>query len=247
VPGGNVSREIIGLSRLTGRYGLSERQLDQFTRILERLAADELAPTTVRDPGQAVDVHLADSLAALELEIVSAARKLVDIGTGAGFPGLALAVALPASEVVLVESQARKCAFVERVLDAAEVENARVICTRAEEWREGLGSGDVVMARALAAQPVVLEYAAPLLRLRGTLIDWRGAREEEDEARASLAAEELGLHLTEIRHVEPYEGARDHHLHVYEKVHETPACYPRRTGVARKRPFGGVSRSGSGC
>jgi 16S rRNA (guanine527-N7)-methyltransferase len=243
----NVSRETIALSRLTERYGLTERHLDQLAWILEALAVDGLAPTTVRDPERAVDVHLADSLVALELEVVAAAGKLVDIGAGAGFPGLALAVALPASEVVLVESQARKCGFIERVLETAEVENARVLCTRAEEWREGLGSSDVVVARALAAQPVVLEYAAPLLRLGGTLIDWRGARDEEGEMRAGVAADELGLHLTEIRHVEPYEGARDHHLHAYKKVRETPVRYPRRTGVARKRPLGGVSRSASGC
>jgi 16S rRNA (guanine527-N7)-methyltransferase len=243
----SVSREIIARSRLPERYGLSERQLDQFTRILEGLATDEMAPTTVREPQQAVDVHLADSLAALELESVSAARKLVDVGAGAGFPGLALAVALPTSEVVLVESQARKCGFIERVLAAAEVENARAICTRAEEWREGLGSSDVVLARALAPQSVVLEYAAPLLRLGGALIDWRGARDEESEARAGLAAHELGLQLAEIRHVEPYDGARDHHLHVYKKMRETPARYPRRPGIARKRPLGGASRSAPGC
>jgi len=232
---------------LAERYGLTERQLDQLTRILDGLAADELAPTTVRNPEQAVDVHLADSLVALELEVVSSARRLVDVGAGAGFPGLALALALPASEVVLVESQVRKCRFIERLLAAAEVENARVVCARAEAWPEGLGRSDVVTARALAAQPVVLEYAAPLLRADGTLLDWRGRRDAEEEAAAALAAEELGLHLTEIRHVEPYAGALDHHLHLYKKVRETPVRYPRRPGMARKRPLGGVSRSTPGC
>lgn len=201
-----------------------------------------MAPTTVRDPAQAVDVHLADSLVALELDVVRASRMLTDIGAGAGFPGLALAVALPGSKIVLLESQARKCAFIERVLEAAQVENARVVCTRSEEWQEGLGGSDVVTARALAAQPVVLEYAAPLLRLGGALIDWRGQRDAAEEAAAALAADELGLALAEIRHVEPYEGARNHHLHVYEKVRETPARYPRRAGMARKRPLGDTSR-----
>jgi 16S rRNA (guanine527-N7)-methyltransferase len=201
-----------------------------------------LAPTTVRDPGQAVDVHIADSLAALDLGVIPAAHKLVDIGAGAGFPGLALAVALPACEVVLVESQARRCAFIERVREAAWVENARVVCARAEEWQEGIGRSDVVTARAVAAQPVVLEYAAPLLRVGGALVDWRGRRDASEEAAAAVAAEELGLHLAEIRHMEPYAGARNHHLHVYEKVRETPARYPRRAGIARKRPLGGASR-----
>jgi 16S rRNA (guanine527-N7)-methyltransferase len=230
------------LVRLADHYGLTEHQRGQLAAILEELAADELAPTTVRDPGQALDIHLADSLAALELGVVAglvgSAGALAEMGAGAGFPGLALAVALPRSEVVLVESQARKCSFMERVIGAAEVTNARVLCARVEEWREGLGGNDVVLARALAAQPVVLEYAAPLLRLGGSLVDWRGRRDAEEEAAAGGAAEELGLRLAEIRHVEPYEGAREHHLHVYEKVLETPSRYPRRAGVARKRPLG---------
>jgi 16S rRNA (guanine527-N7)-methyltransferase len=227
---------------LAERYGLVEGQQSRLAVILRELADDELAPTTVRDPMHALDVHLADSLVALELAPVRGARTLVDVGAGAGFPGLALAVALPGSEVVLVESRARKCAFIERVCAAAEVENARVVCARVEEWREGVGCGDVVMARALAAQPVVLEYAAPLLRLGGVLVDWRGRRDAGEEAAAAAAAEELGLRLSGIRRVEPYEEAREHHLHVYEKVRETPVRFPRRAGMARKRPLGGASR-----
>jgi len=137
-----------------------------------------------------------------------------------------------------VESQARKCAFIERTSAAAAIENARAVCARAEEWREGLGRNDVIVARALAAQPVVLEYAAPLLRLGGTLVDWRGRRDRAQEAQAASAADELGLSLLEIRHTVPYVGARDHHLHVFEKVAETPSRFPRRAGAARKRPLG---------
>ena len=187
----------------------------------------------------AVDVHLADSLAALELDAVRAADAIADLGAGAGFPGLVLAVAVPGAEVSLVESQARKCAFIERLRAAAGIENARVVCTRAEEWDEGLRRNDVVVARALAAQPVVLEYAAPLLEHGGVLVDWRGRRDSAQEAEAACAAEQLGMRLLEIRRTEPYKGARDHHLHVFEKVAETPSRFPRRAGVARKRPLGG--------
>jgi len=223
---------------LGDRYGLTERQLDQLSAILGELEDAEWAPTAVRDAGQAMDVHLADSLVALELESVRSATRIADLGSGAGFPGLALAVGLPGTEVTLVESQARKCAFIERTSAAAAIENARAVCARAEEWREGLGRNDVIVARALAAQPVVLEYAAPLLRLGGTLVDWRGRRDRAQEAQAARAADELGLSLLEVRHTEPYLGARDHHLHVFEKVAETPPRFPRRPGVARKRPLG---------
>ena len=87
------------------------------------------------------------------------------------------------------------------MLATAEIENASVVCARAEEWSEGLSGNDVVLARALAAQPVVLEYAAPLLRLGGALVDWRGRRDAREELAAGRAARELGMELREIRRV----------------------------------------------
>jgi 16S rRNA (guanine527-N7)-methyltransferase len=95
-----------------------------------------------------------------------------------------------------------------------------------------------VIARALAAQAVVLEYAAPLLRLGGALVDWRGRRESAQEDAAEGAAGELGLEKVEVRRTQPWPGVRDHHLHVYVKARETPERFPRRPGVARKRPPG---------
>jgi 16S rRNA (guanine527-N7)-methyltransferase len=202
------------------------------------LVSDEHAPTAIRDPRQAARMHVADSLAALELAPVRAAERIADIGSGAGFPGAPLAVALPSAEVNLLESQRRRCEFLQRVCAAAEIQNAKVIWARAEEWREGASRHDLVVARALAAQPVVLEYAAPLLRLGGSLVDWRGRRSPADEAAALSAAETLGLERVEIRRVVPFQDARDHHLHLFVKVAETPERFPRRAGLARKRPLG---------
>jgi 16S rRNA (guanine527-N7)-methyltransferase len=225
------------LGGLGERFSLSEGQLRQLTKIMLALAEDEFAPTAVREPASAIDVHVADSLVALELEAVREAALIADIGAGAGFPGLPLAVALPHSEVKLVESQARKCAFIERVEVDARIENAEAVCARVEEWPEGIGAHDVVLARALAPQSIVLEYAAPLLRLGGALVDWRGQRDKEEERVAIEVAGLLGLERASIRRVEPFEGARDHHLHVYMKVRETPDRFPRRVGMARKKPL----------
>jgi 16S rRNA (guanine527-N7)-methyltransferase len=217
---------------------LTSAQLAQFEAVLEVLEEDEHAPTAVRDTGQAVDIHLADSLAALAIDAVRTATTVADLGAGAGFPGLAIAIARPGAEVSLVESQRRRCEFLERVRVHAGIDNARVVRTRAEEWSDGLARHDAVTARALAAQPVVLEYAAPLLRLGGTLVDWRGKRLGAEEEASTVAAEALGLERLEIRRVQPFEGAIDRHLHVYRKVTETPERFPRRPGMARKRPLG---------
>lgn len=229
-----------GASQLRGlcdRYGLSEVQYDQLAAILRVLASAEHAPTGVRDPPSAVEVHLADSLVALELGAWGSAGRIADLGAGAGFPGLVLAVALPESEVRLVEAQARKCAFARDLSARAEIANARVVCSRAEEWVEGIDSHEAVLARALAPPPVVVEYAAPLLRVGGFLVDWRGRRDRTAERSGADAAARLGLELVEVRRMEPYAGARDHHLHLYAKVRATPEGFPRRAGMARKRPL----------
>jgi 16S rRNA (guanine527-N7)-methyltransferase len=226
------------LGELADRYRLSRVQTEQLALILSSVELDELAPTTVKEPARALDVHLADSLVALELDCVREARSIVDVGSGAGFPGLPLAVALPDASVTLVDSQARKCAYVERVCSRAGLLNVEAVCARVEEWPEGIGVNDIALARAVASQPVLLEYAAPLLRLDGVLLDWRGQRDSEEERAASIAAEALGMGREEIRRVSPYAGVRDHHLHVYRKVGETPDRFPRRAGMARKRPLG---------
>lgn len=219
--------------------GLSERQQQQLDALLGLLEADEHAPTAIRGREEATTRHLADSLASLELEPVRAATRIADLGSGAGFPGVALAVALPCAEVSLIESQRRRCEFLHRLCAVARLENIDVICARAEAWAAGRGCHDLVVARALAPQPVVLEYAAPLLRLGGALVDWRGKRNDEDERAAAVAALTLGLRLREIRRVQPFAEARDRHVHVFEKTGETPDRFPRRSGMARKRPLGG--------
>jgi 16S rRNA (guanine527-N7)-methyltransferase len=228
------------LVELACERGLSTVQVAQLASLLEMLEHDGRAPTSsaARTPETAVDVHVADSLTALELAPVAKARTLTDLGSGAGLPGLVLAVALPEAEVRLLESQARKCAFIESAAERIGLPNARAVCARAEQWAAGTGVSDVVTARAVAAQPVVLEYAAPLLSLGGSLIDWRGVRDPVEELAADRAAELLGLQRVEIHSTAPFAGSRDHHLHVFAKVAPTPERFPRRAGMARKRPLG---------
>jgi 16S rRNA (guanine527-N7)-methyltransferase len=216
---------------------LSTQQRGQLDCVLARLEADEHAPTAVRERAAATLVHLADSLAAAGLEALQSAQMIADLGSGAGFPGIALAVALPAAEVSLIEAQRRKCEFLTSLSAEARIGNATVVCTRVEDWREGLERHDAVLARALAPQPVVLEYAAPLLRIGGALVDWRGKRAPEEEEAAQRAAAMLGMWRSEVRRTAPFEGATDHHLHVFVKREHTPERFPRRAGMARKRPL----------
>jgi 16S rRNA (guanine527-N7)-methyltransferase len=223
---------------LIGRFGLGREQAERLAAVLAELERDEHAPTSVRGAEEAARVHVADALVALDVDGLRISRTVADLGAGAGFPGLAIAVALPDAEVRLVESQRRKCEFIRSLARAGSIANATVVCARAEDWDEGIDANDAVLARALAPQPVVLEYAAPLLRVGGTLIDWRGRRNVDEQRAADGAAQTLGLRLAEVRRVAPFAGATDRHLHVFVKERETPERFPRRAGVARKRPLG---------
>lgn len=226
------------LTALTSRYGLPDAALPPLRELHRLLVEDPLAPTAVRDPRKVIDDHLADSLVALELDQVRAAKSMADLGSGAGVPGLPLAIALPLATVALVESSAPKCAFLERAIAACAITNARVVHTRAEAWPEGLRAFELVTARALAAFEVVVEYAAPLLVVGGTLIAWRGRRDSRSEETAARAAAEVGLVPGEILSVRPYPAAESRYLHLMSKVMDTPERFPRRPGIALKRPLG---------
>jgi 16S rRNA (guanine527-N7)-methyltransferase len=226
------------VAALAERYGLHDDAVRQLLALHRLLVEDPLAPTAVRDPLKAIDDHLADSLVGLEFDPVRAAQTIADLGSGAGLPGLPLAIALPEASVALVESATRRCAFLERAIAASEAGNARVVHTRVETWPEGLRAFDLVTARALAPLPVVAEYAAPLLTVGGTLVVWRGRRNPRDEEAAAGAAFQLGLEPVEIRQMQPFRGAQHRYLHLMSKVMETPSRFPRRPGIALKRPLG---------
>jgi 16S rRNA (guanine527-N7)-methyltransferase len=213
----------------------AEEQLEELVRLI---AADRGAPTTLREPRRILEDHLADSLVALELDHVNWEGHIADLGAGAGFPGLPLAIARPQATVSLVESNTRKCEFIREALRRAAVENAEAVRDRAEQWQAGREVCDVVVARALAPLPVVAEYAAPLLRNRGMLVAWRGRRDPAEETMGVSAAAELGLEPLDPIPVFPYAAALHRHLHVMVKVAPTPARFPRRPGVARKHPLG---------
>lgn len=225
------------IADLVDLHGLPAGSAERLKQLLDVVATDPAAPTTVVDPAVAVDVHLADSLVALELAPVRAAARIADIGAGAGFPGLPLAIALPGARVHLVESVGRKVAFLARAVQALGLTNVETESDRAESWHAGLGRCDLVTARAVAPLGVLVEYAAPLLGDQGALVAWKGRRDAGEEADAAAASAATGLMALEVRPVQPWPDAEHRHLHLYLKVASTPSRYPRRPGMARKRPI----------
>ena len=165
-------------------------------------------------------MHLEDSLAALET-VRRFEGPVVDVGSGGGAPGIPLAAALPEREVTLLESSRRKCAFLERW--TAELPNLRVVCGRAEE--QPVDTYGVAVAKALAPPPVAAEWCLPLVAPGGAVVLFVGPSAESE--RVAAVAEQLAAEL-----VESPPG-----LLVLRKVGPTPPGFPRRPGIARKRPL----------
>ena len=198
------------------------------------------APISASTARKARDVHIADSLSGLEIGPLSSAKRIADLGSGAGLPGLVLAASLPGTHVDLIESVERKCAFLRDAVDTMGLANSSVVCERSEDWAAGEGreAYDAVTARAVGRLATLAELAAPLLRDGGVLAAWKGARSADEEAEVVRAADRLAMEPTEIRSVRPYPGSRDRHIHLLRKNGPTPNGLPRRPGMAAKRPFG---------
>jgi 16S rRNA (guanine527-N7)-methyltransferase len=208
--------------------------------VLDLLAEERASVSSIVDPERAWRVHVADSLSGLEVPELREAAAIADVGSGAGFPGLPLAVALPGARVDLIESIGRKCEFIEAAIEAAAIGNARVLNARSEEVAGGKGreSYDAVTARAVGRLSTLAELASPLLREGGVLVAWKGRRDPDEEAQLARAAPGLGMTPERILAVGPYAGSRHRHLHVIRKSGPTPDGLPRRAGMAKKRPRG---------
>lgn len=198
--------------------------------------------TAIADYWGVLTKHFLDSLSCvLALELPPGELRLIDVGSGAGFPGLPLKIAFPEIHVTLLEATSKKTEFLHAVVDHLRLSDVAILTARAEEaahdpaHREAY---DVAVARALAAMPVLVELCLPFVRCGGVLIAQKG-----DPLAAELAAAQEALRLLggQLGHVQPVrvpglEAVR--HLVVIDKVTATPARYPRRPGVPSRRPLG---------
>ncbi len=208
-------------------------------RVLELLSEAQVSVSSVTKPSEGWNIHVADSFSGLEVPELAHAKRIGDIGSGAGFPGLALAAVLPEAEVDLIESLGRKCEFMRSAIDVSGIGNARVVQARAEEWAAGEGAGryQVITARAVGRLAMLAELASPLLVEGGALVAWKGARDTEEEDELDSVAESVAMRRDRVLPVQPFAESRNRHLHVLVKSGPTPGGLPRRPGMARKRPF----------
>lgn len=216
-------------------------QKQKLERIAEWSVGLEISGTAVESAEEAWKIHIEDSLAGLDIPALSSASRIVDIGSGAGFPGLVLAVALPESRIVLVDSVRKKMEAAAALARELHLDNVECVWGRAEEiavsgspHHEAYG---VVTARALAQLGVLLEYASPLLAAGGSLVAWKGSPTPAELSAASMAGAQLGMSEGELLETRPFDGSLRRHFYVSRKIAPTPPAYPRRSGMAVKRPL----------
>jgi 16S rRNA (guanine527-N7)-methyltransferase len=212
---------------------------EKLETILALLAEERASVSSVVDE-RAWQVHIVDSLTGLEFGDLTAASRIADVGAGAGFPGLALAVALPQSQVDLIESVGRKCEFMRRAIEAAGIGNAAVQNLRSEDWAAGEGreAYEAVTARAVGRLSTLAELASPLLKPNGVLVAWKGKRDEDEERQLENASTLLAMAPEQILNVGNRAGSQHRHLHLIRKTGPTPPNLPRNPGIAKKRPKG---------
>jgi len=216
---------------------LDDKQLQQFDRYRDELLDwnQRVNLTAITEPSAVERLHFLDSLACL-LEPFPFGVRVLDVGAGAGFPGLPLKIARPDLDLTLLEATGKKARFLEHLTAVLALDLVHVVAERAEIFA-GRERFDIVLARALAAMPALLELTLPFCRLGGKVLALKkGAALTAELTSAAHALQVLGGELAEPRAYEFLEGEQ-RQVVVIRKVRPTPAGYPRRPGMPAKKPL----------
>jgi 16S rRNA (guanine527-N7)-methyltransferase len=224
------------------RFGHDRRgRLQEYAR---RLALYDRANVIgTRDLDRILLDHVLDSLSCFLHEPLFRARRLADVGSGGGLPGIPINIMRPDLPTTLVESTGKKVMFLQHAVDGLDLKGVEVANTRVEDLgrtRAHRGAYDVVTCRAVARLSVVAEYCVPLLETGGSAIAMKGRLEPEEFAEGNRAVDALGAKVAATTKVPmlPEVGEKERNLIILEKIRETPARYPRRRGLVAKRPLG---------
>ncbi len=221
------------------KFELSGRQIELLELFLDRLLETNKSfnLTSVRDPETAWHKHVLESLALARF--LDGRKRVADIGSGGGLPGIPLAIIMPETCFTLVEATGKKALFLEKIAAALELTNLTVLAERAEnaghapDLRETF---DAAVARAVGGLAELVELAVPLLRAGGILLAVKGERAESEIRDAARAFAELRSELTDVAELLP-EGGAGGRVTVIRKLGASPGKYPRKPGIPKKRPL----------
>jgi len=231
-----------------GKLGIefNARQVRQFELYYQELIEwnKKINLTAITDYSSVQIKHFLDSLtitlALSEKEMESPDFNIVDVGTGAGFPGVPLKILFPQPRLVLIEPTTKKTAFLQYIIGKLELENVEVVNNRAEGaaqlplYREQFV---LVLSRAVALLPTLVELTLPFCQVGGRFIAQKKGEVDQEVNRAQEAITALGGKLDQIKRIELDEFNDARYLVIIDKIHPTPSKYPRRPGLPRRRPI----------
>lgn len=225
----------------TQKIDVSEKQCKKFFEYMKLLIEwnEKINLTAIVEPGQVITKHFLDSLTILNY-IGTKQQKIIDVGTGAGFPGIPIKIMDDLSEITLIDSLNKRINFLQKVINKNNLKNIRAIHGRAEDFGQDKlyrEKYDVCVARAVAPMNILVEYLLPFARVNGICICMKGANIEEELEEAKKAINLLG---GKIEKVESFglSGSEDRrNIIIIRKISKTPKQYPRKAGTAKKYPI----------
>lgn len=221
---------------------LTEEQKNQFLTYYEMLVEKNkvMNLTSVTEFNEVVEKHFLDSISLWTIEDLSQRKKVIDLGTGAGFPGIPLKIMFSELEITLADSLNKRILFLQEVIDALKLQNISAIHGRAEEmakqenFRE---SYDLCVSRAVANLSTLSEYCLPFVRIGGKFISYKSGEIEEEQKNAKNAVFLLGGKIEKIHKFELDGTELKRSFVVIDKVKKTPKLYPRKAGTPAKNPL----------
>ena len=234
----NLDKFLNGLEEL--HIALSEEQINQFIRYYEMLIEKNkvMNLTAITEFDEVIEKHFLDSLSLIKVYDLTKEVSVMDMGTGAGFPGIPLKIAFPELKVTLVDSLNKRILFLQEVIDELQLKNIDALHARAEElgknksYREQF---DLVVSRAVANLASLGEYCIPFVKMGGNFISYKSGEIEEEVKNAKNAIFLLGGKVKEVYKFDLYEQKRS--FVVIDKVKGTPKAYPRKAGTPTKMPL----------